>query len=277
MTQKNKPKKSKGEKAVIGKINPKYSHLFESRKIKPVKVTHKKTGEFLRKKIASWCTNFIDKASRTTNYEEFIWMNLSPEAVEFKQTGYLRFSRIKYGQSPCYKLGYLDAVRGYDPYIDEINCLGNKMADEGKMNDKLFNYIDGYYAAVLDHFVNNYNPNNDNAEKLKGALGNHRKLNKATVILKKYYENGCQQVTIPQLIVLSVEYGIAFSTLKNIWKRLHNDNYTWKKNPNHNIILWFQKYFDQLLEIFRNTNTIALALVQKDHDKLKREHSKYLK
>jgi hypothetical protein len=161
----------------------------------------------------------------------------------------------------------MDAVRGNDPYIDEIKYNGNTLATEGKMNDKLWNYMDGYYQALLDHFVNNYN-----SERLKG--NDTREPSKLTVLLKKYYENGCNDLKDYHFDALSQETGIAKGTLSTRWELVRNDNFKWSSN--HANIKQFQKSFIYLLKIFQDTNPSALSLVKKDYDELKKKHSKYL-
>jgi hypothetical protein len=262
---KNNPKKR-----IIDAIDPKYpSGTFQiPMKTKPFQLPHIRIREFLIDVFNSWRADFYDRIPRTTNYAEFIDMEFSPLAKHFNEDGHITYLDLC-GNSTYLYDGYRDAVRGNDPYVDEIIDDANKLAAKGIIDHELYNYLTGYFTALWDHFVETYH-----SERNRGVSKSAR-LFKSTVLLKKYYENGCQEVTKTQVIALSVESGFTFSTLESHWKKLHANNYTWIVDPRN--IRWFQTFYDQLLEVFQDTNQTAFALVQKDYNRLKREHPKYLK
>ena len=120
-----------------------------------VQKVHIQLRELFAELFAKWCEDFRKRAVLTTNFEEFISLNLSLCGIVYKEQSNLFFPFREHGLSLHFMNGYECAVKGEDPFMDEIRVFGRGSKPE-MISQDLMDYMNGYYHSMQDHFVMNF-------------------------------------------------------------------------------------------------------------------------
>lgn len=243
--------------------NPKYYPLEEKENVPKV---HIQLRELLKEIVENWCMDFNKRAELTTNFEEFINLNLSPRGLTFKYEPNRVFPFKDYDISRHYMRGYDSAIKGDNPFMDEIKVPGVRTLDlkgftiseEKMITQNLADFMNGYYASMLDSYVMNFKK--DEKEKNKNATS------KLTFLLQMYYEKGCP-LKKQQVEKIAKDNGFPITTLVNRWIYLKKDSY--QHNGNINNIKEFISSYKALMVIFKESNNKLFNDVKNHYEQLK--------